>query len=571
MATSDPRLAIQHPRRRARSVPLLGAALLALASAARAQLPRTSRVSVDSAGAQANGGSNAGGISADARFVTFSSNATNLVTGDTNVHLDVFVHDRITHVTECESVDPTGATGNGDSSVFTIPTISDDGRYVLFESDATNLTGGNVPSGQLYLRDRSTATTEVVTMGLGGNAGDGVSDFGTITSDGSLVAFSSVADNLVWGDSNLVEDIFLRDRVAGTTTRISLSPKGFQANLPSTLPRITPDGRFVVFWSYASNLVSGDTNATTDVFVDDVAAGTIERISVDSSGAEGNGWSMVGAISADGRYVAFVSVASNLVSGDTNNGSDIFVHDRTTGGTERISIDSSGGEANGDSSVPSISSDGRYVAFQSSATNLVSGDKNRREDVFVHDRSTGTTTRVSVDSNGTEANKESHGPKISGNGAVVAFQSFADNLVSGDTNKQADIFVNDADFAAWTNYGAGIPGTNGVPTFTSSGDPTLGTSITLDLANSLAQPTIGLLFAGVQRATLHTNRGGDLLLLPLLAVPITFSYSGDQFPWSIPADGTLAGLTIDLQAVEADAGAAKGVSFTAGLELAVGF
>ena len=181
------------------------------------------------------------------------------------------------------------------------------------------------------------------------------------------------------------------------------------------------------------------------------------------------------------------------------------------------------------------------------------------------------TSRVSVDSNGTQANWGSHRPRISADGVVVTFQSDANNLVSGDTNGVADIFVNDADFAAWTNYGAGFPGTNGVPTFTSSGDPTLGTTITLDLANSLAQPTVGLLFAGVQRATLHTNRGGDLLLLPLLAVPITFSFSGDQFPWSIPADGSLAGLTIDLQAVEADPGAAKGVSFTTGLELAVGY
>jgi hypothetical protein len=422
----------------------------------------------------------------------------------------------------------------------------------------------------MYLRDRSTATTEVVSTGIWG-AGNGVSDNGTITTDGSLVSFSSASDNLVWGDSNLVADIFLRDRAAGTTTRISLSPTGFQANAPSALPRITPDGRFVVFWSSASNLVTGDTNATRDVFVYDVSAGTIERDSVDSSGAEGNDRSAAGSISADGRFVAFHSAATNLVSGDTNGAADIFVHDRTTGVTERVSVDSAGGEADDDSSVASISSDGRFVAFQSSATNLVSGDTNGREDIFVHDRSTGTTTRVSVDSNGTEANLFSHGPKISGSGATVAFQSFASNLVTGDTNYVADIFVNDSDVAAWTNYGAGFPGTNGVPTFTSSGDPTLGTSITLDLANSLAQPTIGLLFAGVQRATLHTNRGGDLLLLPLLAIPIAFSYSGDQFPWSIPADGTLAGLTIDLQAVEADVGAAKGVSFSAGLELAVGY
>jgi len=250
---------------------------------------------------------------------------------------------------------------------------------------------------------------------------------------------------------------------------------------------------------------------------------------------------------------------------------DVFVHDRTTGVTERVSVDSSGSEANNNSIDPSISADGRYVAFESLASNLVAGDTNNREDIFVHDRTTGITTRVSVDSSGAEANKLSWAPSISTDGAVVAFLSHADNLVPGDTNGRPDVFVNDGDFATWINYGVGFPGTNGIPSFTSSGDPTLGTTITLDLANSSGVPTSGLLFAGVQRATLHTNRGGDLLLLPLLALPITFAYSGDQFTWSIPADATLAGLTIDLQAVEADAGAAKGVSFTAGLELAVGF
>jgi hypothetical protein len=570
MATSDARLAIERPCRRARFVPLLGAALLALAPVARAQLPRTTRVSVDSSGGQGNAGSGSAWISADGRFVIFTSFASNLVASDTNIYTDVFVHDRITHVTECESVDPTGATGNGASSVFRVPSLSTDGRYALFESDSTNLTGGNVPGGQMYLRDRSTATTEVVSTGPWGD-GDGTSDHATITADGSLVAFSSASNNLVWGDSNLLVDIFLRDRAAGTTTRISLSPTGFQTNGPSALPRITPDGRFVVFWSSASNLVSGDTNAMSDVFVYDVSAGTIERDSVDSSGAEGNGSSKVGAISADGRFVAFDSVATNLVSGDTNGAADIFVHDRTTGVTERVSVDSAGGEADRNSSGPSISSDGGFVAFQSYATNLVSGDTNGREDIFVHDRSTGTTTRVSVDSNGTEADLDSHSPKISASGATVAFQSFASNLVPGDTNGWADVFVNGSDFATWTNYGAGFPGTNGIPTFTSNGNPTLGTTITLDLANSSGVPTSGLLFAGVQRATLHTNRGGDLLLLPLLAIPITFAYGGNQYFWSIPADGALAGLTIDLQAVEADAGAALGVSFTPGLELAVGF
>jgi hypothetical protein len=567
MATSDSRLAIELPRRRARSIPLLGAALLALAPAARAQLPRTTRVSVDSSGGQANGASGSVSMSADGRFVIYYSNADNLIAGDANLYGDVFVHDRVTHVTECESVDPTGATGNGASSVFKVPTISADGRYALFESDATNLTGGNDPSGQLYLRDRSTATTEVVSIALGD--GDGTSDYGTITTDGSLVAFQR-----------------FRQPCLGRTQpgRGHLSPGSCRGNddarsrLSQGIPgesaqRIAQDhSRWTVrrLLSYASNLVSGDTNATTRRLVYDVSAGTIERASVDLSGAEGNSWSQVGAISADGRF-GRSTAPRRIWSAATRTGCRRLrprPHYRRDGaGQYRFRR----GEADRSSIGASPRRTEAVHAFQSSATNLVSGDTNGCEDIFVHDRSTGTTTRVSVDSNGTEANVDSHRARISANGATVAFQSFASNLVSGDTNNYADIFVNDSDVAAWTNYGSGFPGTNGIPSFTSSGDPTLGTTITLDLANSSGLPAPGLLFAGVQRATLHTNRGGDLLLLPLLAIPITFSYSGDQFPWSIPADATLAGLTIDLQAVEADTGAANGVSFTAGLELAVGF
>jgi hypothetical protein len=572
MATSDSRLAIEHPRRRARSVPLLGAALLALAPAARGQLPPTTRVSVDSAGTEADSFSKDCCMSTGGLFVAFTSGATNLIAGDTNGDWDVFVHDRVTGVTECVSVDPSGATGNGRSAWYEASvSISGDGNCVVFGSLATNLLSGTHLPGQIYLRDRSAGTTELVSIDRFGGDGSPDSDSASVSKDGKYVAFSSRANKLVQADTNGYVDIFVRDRAAGSTQRVSFGTSGNQADENSFFPMISSDGQAVVFTSHASNLVSNDTNNYSDVFVFDVATQTIERVSVDSSGAEANAGAYRCAISPDGRFVAFDSDSTNLVAGDTNGTSDVFVHDRTTGVTERVDVDSAGGESNDYSVAPSISADGRYVAFESWATNLVAGDTNGKSDIFVHDRSTGITTRVSVDSSGTEPDKSSWGSSISTDGAAVAFLSAADNLVPGDTNGKTDVFVNDGDFATWTNYGAGFPGTNGVPSFTSSGDPTLGTTITLDLANSSGLPAVGLLFAGVQRATLHTNRGGDLLLLPLLAIPISFSYSGDQFPWSIPADGTLAGLTIDLQAVEADAGAAKGVSFTAGLELAVGF
>jgi Tol biopolymer transport system component len=572
MIPNESRSAIRRPRQCRRSSLLFGAALAALAPTARGQLAPTTRVNVDSAGTESNSYSSDPSMSAGGRFVAFKSDATNLIASDTNGHWDVFVHDRLTGVTECESVDPSGATGNNKSGSYeSSVAISGDGNFVVFESDATNLLSGWHIPRQIYLRDRSAGTTEIVSVDRFGGDGTPDSYTASVTEDGRYVAFSSLADQLVAGDTNGKIDVFVRDRVAGTTQRVSFGISGKQANDNSNFPMISSDGQAIAFRSLASNLVSGDTNGTFDVFVFDVPTQTIERVSVDSSGAEAAQGATGGAIAADGNCVAFESDSSNLVAGDTNGTRDVFVHDRTTGVTERVSVDTSGGEGNDYSYGPSISADGRYVAFESWATNLVAGDTNGKKDVFVHDRTTGITTRVSVDSSGAEADNYSRNPWISADGATVAFVSAADDLVPSDTNGTLDIFVNDGDFAAWTNYGAGFPGTNGVPTFTSSGAATLGTTITLDLANSCGQPTVGLLFAGVERATLHTNRGGDLLLLPLLAVPITFSFGGSQFVWSLPADDEWIGLTIDLQAVEADAGAAKGVSFTAGLELAVGF
>ncbi|NOT31934.1 MAG: hypothetical protein HOP15_15925, partial [Planctomycetes bacterium] len=192
--------------------------------------------------------------------------------------------------------------------------------------------------------------------------------------------------------------------VAGQVTRrVSVSTGGAQANGESVIPSISADGRYVAFVSSASNLVAGDTNATDDVFVRDRLVGATERVSIDSLGVESNSYCMWPSISADGRYAAFVSSASNLVAGDTNATDDVFVRDRWSGTTERVSVDSLGMEANGYCMWPSISADGRYAAFVSSASNLVVGDTNATDDVFVHDRWTGATERVSVDSGGAQA------------------------------------------------------------------------------------------------------------------------------------------------------------------------
>ncbi len=289
------------------------------------------------------------------------------------------------------------------------------------------------------------ATTERVSVSSAEAEGNYRSNWSSVSADGRYVAFSSLADNLVAGDTNGVVDVFVRDRVTGITDRVSVSGAGEQGNDWSNWPSISADGRYVAFMSTANNLVAGDTNGSWDVFVRDRVSGETERVSVSSAEVEANGGSggavNLLAISADGRYVAFLSEATNLVAGDTNGSNDVFVRDRVSGETERVNVSSAGAEANGPSGYSVISADGRYVAFMSDATNLVPGDTNGRADVFVRDRMAGETQRVSVSSAGVEADGRSDENSISADGRYVAFGSRASNLVPGDTNGTRDIFV----------------------------------------------------------------------------------------------------------------------------------
>jgi Tol biopolymer transport system component len=231
----------------------------------------------------------------------------------------------------------------------------------------------------------------------------------------------------------------------GMTERMSVGPNGVEGNAWSGYPVLSANGQSVAFRSDASNLVPGDTNGRQDVFVRDRRTGTTERVSLGPNGRQGNADSLRAALSANGRFVAFVSYASNLVPGDTNGERDVFVHDRRTGTTERVSRGRGGVQGNDDSDNPSLSSDGQFVAFYSYASNLVPGDTNGERDVFVRDRRTGTTARVSLGPNGVQGNdfSGSYGaiPALSANGRFVAFDSSANNLVQDDTNGQADVFV----------------------------------------------------------------------------------------------------------------------------------
>ena len=231
-------------------------------------------------------------------------------------------------------------------------------------------------------------------------------------------------------------------RAEEVTRRVSVGPGGAEGDRGGAFSTLSPGGRFVAFASGSTNLVPGDTNDQPDVFVRDRRAGMAERVSVGPHGRQSD-LSSGGdpAISADGRFVAFASSASNLVAGDTNNQEDVFVRDRWTGRTERVSVGRDGSQGDSGSAAPSLSADGRFVAFASFATNLVPNDTNGEQDGFIHDRRTGKTTRVSVATGGAEANGFNGAPKLSADGRLVAFDSGATNLVPGDTNLVTDVFV----------------------------------------------------------------------------------------------------------------------------------
>lgn len=281
---------------------------------------------------------------------------------------------------------------------------------------------------------------------------NGASSSPSISAAG-LVAFASRATNLVAGDTNGASDIFVR-HPNGVTARLSVNSDEQQATrnpcqicvVPdSDEPKISRDGRYVAFGSWAENLTPNDTNYSKDVFVRDLLNGTTTAVSVSGSGALGNSNSLYGlSISGDGRYVAFTSAASNLVPGDTNNAYDIFVRDLIARTTTRVSVGASSVEANHLSTWPTISSDGRYVAFLSLASNLVTGDTNTSYDVFVRDLAAGTTSLVSLSALNVQAPSVSpyDYPAISDNANYIAFTSRS-SLHIDDTNGLDDVYIRD--------------------------------------------------------------------------------------------------------------------------------
>lgn len=412
-------------------------------------------------GAQGNGYSDAPALSADGSRVAFLSDAWNLAPRRSGFSSDVFVHDMHNATTQHVSITPDGTPTNADAGERL--SISADGRFIAFYTWASNLTrGDDNDTTDVFVTDLQAHTTTLISANENGVPGDSRSYNPAISADGRYVAFTSLAHDLLSSDSGEGGPpafpfdywglVYIREPATSTTQLVSVASNAEPANdrSGSNSVAISADGRYVVFDSEADNLVPGDTNSASDIFVHDTVTGETSRASVATDGIEGNGHSLAATISADGHFVAFTSEASNLVPGDTNNSTDVFLRDLVSRTTTRISISSNSIQANDEcplDGVPSISADGRYVAFSSYASNLVPDDTNNEMDVFVRDTLEGTTIRVSVAADGAQGNSESADPVITADGRFVTFGSYASNLVPGDTNDTRDAFVRGPLFA----------------------------------------------------------------------------------------------------------------------------
>ncbi len=527
------------------------------------------RVSVSSAGDQANNMSSRNDINEDGRYIVFASLASNLVDGDVNGFKDVFLRDMQTGETYLISKSSGGTQGNGESDT---PVISADGRYIAYESYASNLVSGDTNDAQdIFLFDRDTNITIRVSVASDGTEANDHSFYPNISSDGQVIAFQSAASNLVAGDTNGKRDIFVHTHATGTTERVSISTDGDESNGENLHPSLSVDGRYVAFTSTADNLlpyvpegpVSGsctcasgtltadscvnstatcagddcscvlnmvpqDDNGVSDIYLRDRTNGTTERISVSSSGQQANGGSAFPSIDDDGSFIAYESVASNLVSGDTNDVRDVFVYDRQLGETSRVSVATDGTEANNssgdgvDEQSVRISADGQYVVFKSRATNLVEGDTNGQVDVFVnHQRESFITKRVSVTSDGGEADSFSYYPSISSDGQYITFYSYATNIVEGDTNGFGDVFVYNQDAQTVTPTPTSTPAPTDEPTPTPTPEPTIN-PVTISIPKNTQHPTELDIETAAGTATIRcekVNDAGTLTIYVLKSPP----------------------------------------------------
>lgn len=497
---------------RTSSTRVAACALLGASATARSDTTLISATPTGAAGAFA---SMHVALSENGRSIVFASYADDLVAGDANGKRDIFVRDQPSPALLLLSLSSAGAAANADAQ---FPQISGNGSVVTFQSFASNLVANDLNNYEdVFVRDRVTGTTACASVDPSGNPGAGGTAMlvpfepaSSLSRDGRWIAFQSPYTNLVVNDNNAAPDIFVRDRSAGLTVRVSVDALGTEGNGGSRWPSLSADGRFVAFQSHASNLTPGDTNGRRDVFVRDLASGSIELVSLSSTGVQADQDSERPSLSADGRCIAFHSLATTLVALDFNADFDVFVRDRAAGTLVRASVDDNGVEGDEGSYDCELSNDGRTVAFWSRATNLIATDFNQRSDVFVRDLLAGTTVRASVNASDGEIGSNSFAPALSGDGRFAAFQTYA-SLVAGDQNGDQDLYLRDLAGATATSYCTPELNSAGcAPRIAFAGMPSAssGASFTISATLVLNQKA-GLLFYGPFSAALP-YQGGTL-------------------------------------------------------------
>jgi Tol biopolymer transport system component len=456
----------------------------------------TRRVSLGDTGQEGEDVSSLGTLDLSARRVAFFSVADNLVPGDTNNTGDVFVHDLVTGELLRASVD---LSGGNPSDWATSPLLSADGRRVAFESRANDLVPGDTNKLlDVFVRDLELGLTLRASVADGGAQARRECRIGSISGDGTRVSFESDCDSLVPGDSGWFTDVFVRDLEQGWTRRVSVASDGSEANRNSYGGVLSADGRRVAFLSKADNLAPDDTNGFFDVYLHDLVDGRTTLVSLAWDGSIADAPSSDLALSGDGSKVLFSSAATNLVPGDTNGWSDVFLRDLEADTIELVSSPAGGGVANSFSSEVAISHDGLSQVFQSYATNLVPGDDNSQPDIFLRDGTTGALERVNLTSLGQVSKQTCYFPAISGDGRAVVFHSTDDDMVPYDLNDEHDVFVHERWGAAPTVASYCTPSATSIPgcqaLLQGHGVPSLGAAQDFTLeCGPLPGATLGLL------------------------------------------------------------------------------
>jgi Tol biopolymer transport system component len=513
-------------------------------------------------------GGSLGGMSRDGRFFVFNSDSGAFVAGDDNGVTDVFLEDRQLGTFERVNIASDGTQDDSGTSAAYGGSISDDGRFVLFFSRA-KLDSADISTAQdLYVRDRASGTTTLVSKRNGGGLPLDVYE-GVISSDGTHVFFGSSAGNLVGGDWDQFGDVFEWDAATDSITMVSTYSDGKSINYPCSGAVPSADAQEFAF---TLRFGGGDVSHGQGTYVKNVATGLLERVDLDSTGTGYAQYSYLTGMSPDGRFVLF-NTGDALVPDDTNHVTDGYVRDRQLGTTERVTFGAGYAELPTYSTAIGMSDDARRILVHSSF-DLTSDDHNFKPDDYVFDRDTGALLLVTLGPDGGQQDvyDDFFWGFLSPDGHRYVFRTISDSVWPGDSNGTSDVFerdLSDID-AAWTNYGDGFSGRFGEPSIALSALPRRSLDVSLTIGNSSGLYSVVALLIGVASQSLPTNLGGTLLVQPLEVMVLPITPFGSDYPFTVPPDGDLPGVHVYLQALELDPWAAKGVSFTPGLDATIG-